>query len=641
MASFKNQVSAAVRILLRNRDVSARATHLKAADGIVPSATLERKLMSTKTVFKRVALVAAAALAIGGVSAVSANAAAVIADSFTTSGGASTASSTGTAGTAVTLATVASGIAAAGSDTIVVGGSVQSSPLTSSATSITWADTTGATQVNSTFSTVTVSSVASGRATRYLTASFTPDVAGTYVIKLTSTATNSQSITWTITAAGATNTIYNHSTAYISTTTSADLAADGTNLFSSAAGTVTVAAALITVSQYGSVDTATRLTDAASTAVTVSISGAGAVGTSASARASSVTVAAGATSSSLAGSPSSGVQSVYLYPDGRIGVATVTITVNGAVVATKSFTFGGTFAAYKTTSTQKAPLGVGGTEAMVYTGVDAAGNAVAITGTTAATSSNTQVATVSVSGSTVTVTGVGSGTATISVTNGATTPVTTSFTVTVTKATAKTVTMAFDKASYSPGEKMILTVSAVDSNGSPVGDGSKNLFSGANVTSSVSLGGTLPSASVTLAGGSATYTLYAPLAAGPVLVSGVEGSDTDNVIAGGTAATISASATVAADTTALDAANAAADAAAEATDAANAATDAANAAADAADSATSAAQDAADQAGQALAAVNSLATSVAALIAGIKAQLTSLTNLVVKLQKSVSTLPKK
>jgi hypothetical protein len=36
---------------------------------------LERKIMSTKTSFKRIALVAAAALALGGFSAVSANAA--------------------------------------------------------------------------------------------------------------------------------------------------------------------------------------------------------------------------------------------------------------------------------------------------------------------------------------------------------------------------------------------------------------------------------------------------------------------------------------------------------------------------------------------------------------------------------------
>jgi len=74
--------------------------------------------------------------------------------------------------------------------------------------------------------------------------------------------------------------------------------------------------------------------------------------------------------------------------------------------------------------------------------------------------------------------------------------------------------------------------------------------------------------------------------------------------------------------------SAAVDAANEATDAANAATDAANAAAEAADAATAAAQDA-------QAAVAALATQVASLVAGIKAQITSLTNLVIKIQKKV------
>jgi len=78
----------------------------------------------------------------------------------------------------------------------------------------------------------------------------------------------------------------------------------------------------------------------------------------------------------------------------------------------------------------------------------------------------------------------------------------------------------------------------------------------------------------------------------------------------------------------VDNATAATDAAAEATDAANAATDAANAAAEAADAATAAAQDAAD-------AVAALSTQMAALIAQLKAQLTALTNLVIKIQKKV------
>jgi hypothetical protein len=83
-----------------------------------------------------------------------------------------------------------------------------------------------------------------------------------------------------------------------------------------------------------------------------------------------------------------------------------------------------------------------------------------------------------------------------------------------------------------------------------------------------------------------------------------------------------------AESAAEAAANAAGDAAAEATDAANAATDAANAAAEAADAATAAAQDAAD-------AVAALSTSVTAMVDALKKQITSLTNLVIKIQKKV------
>ena len=75
-------------------------------------------------------------------------------------------------------------------------------------------------------------------------------------------------------------------------------------------------------------------------------------------------------------------------------------------------------------------------------------------------------------------------------------------------------------------------------------------------------------------------------------------------------------------------AQAAVDAAAEAIDAANAATDAANSAAEAADAATAAAQDAAD-------AVAALSVSVAAMIDSLKKQITALTNLVIKIQKKV------
>ena len=71
----KKQVSPAIRILRGERDVSARATHLEAATGKFLVTTNERKYMSTKTNFKRIALVAVAALGLGVLSSVPSQAA--------------------------------------------------------------------------------------------------------------------------------------------------------------------------------------------------------------------------------------------------------------------------------------------------------------------------------------------------------------------------------------------------------------------------------------------------------------------------------------------------------------------------------------------------------------------------------------
>jgi len=64
------QVSPAIRILRGERDASARATHLEAATRKFLVTTNERKYMSTKTNFKRIALVAVAALGLGVLSSV-------------------------------------------------------------------------------------------------------------------------------------------------------------------------------------------------------------------------------------------------------------------------------------------------------------------------------------------------------------------------------------------------------------------------------------------------------------------------------------------------------------------------------------------------------------------------------------------
>ena len=69
MASNK-QVSPVIRISRGERDASARATHLEAANRKFLLTTNERKQMSSKTNFKRIALVAVAALGLGVLSSV-------------------------------------------------------------------------------------------------------------------------------------------------------------------------------------------------------------------------------------------------------------------------------------------------------------------------------------------------------------------------------------------------------------------------------------------------------------------------------------------------------------------------------------------------------------------------------------------
>ena len=165
--------------------------------------------MSTKTTFKRVALVAVAALGFGMLSVAPSQAANMVAATLLNAAdGSSAVSSTATVGgSASTAKIVYSAVSTLSSATATVSGTISSVPATSGAFNVTFA-ATGGTSPDSTvpaanFSTPTISTDGTGRVTKYLTASFTPDVAGTYVIALKSTTdggTTSQTVTWTITA---------------------------------------------------------------------------------------------------------------------------------------------------------------------------------------------------------------------------------------------------------------------------------------------------------------------------------------------------------------------------------------------------------------------------------------------------------
>ena len=629
--SLQQKVSSAIRILRWNRDVSARASHLvevnhnfQAESENVSDSTVffERKLMSTKTSIKRIAAVAAVALTLGGFSAVSAHATAT------------TGVLTCTTASTITDTGACTGIA--GSLNYVVLSLTQGATGVQEVVSVTGGTASTAATTVTGSGTASLVSTSTGGGPVALTVP-TP-TAGTITVKeyavtngvVASTATDTVVITVLAAAAG---TVYNHSSAFIGaagSSATADAAASALTASSTASST---AAAQISVKQYSTSDTTTTMASTSSTAVTVSVSGAGSVDTVAGnglTRGPSSTVAAGTVYNS----------EFLLFPDGRAGTSTITVTVNGAVVSTKTFTFVGSATKYVfdnvaadaiQDANYKTYIPVAGSGTLTVTAADANGNDAAVGTISSATSSNTAVATVAittnVSSATtavLTVTGVSAGTANITITDGATTsPKTLVIPVRVTGTTVAKVTLAFDSSSYAPGQKFTLTASAFTAAGDPVADGSRDLWTTAPSFNTITQGTALVfnATAETVAGGVVTWTGYAPVVTGALTISG-----TDSTSA---AAAVTATADVASTTDA--AAQAAIDAAQEATDAANAAYDAANNAMDSADAATAAAQDASDNASAALAAVTSLSATVAKLVKSVTAITTALASIKKKL----------
>ena len=586
--------------------------------------TIERKQMSTKTTFKRVALVAVAALGLGVLASAPSNAAptfayGVIADSANGQaivGGQATVVLTLDTGTVTTVAVTGVGS--------VVGATTQTETVTVTGTPTTgsWSDSTTVSDTAGT-QTITLTSAVAGVTTitaRPLNA--TTGAPGTAVTK---------TVTW---VAATTSGTYDHSTAWISGTslTSGRWYTDSTTAELSFASTLDVTAdATINVTQFNAADT-TTVTTLASTAtkkVVATITGAGSIGstTNGSDAGSSVTIAAGTATT---------VDYLHVFGDGRNGTATITVSVNDELVATKTVSFYGTVTGYAASTTTGETLSkkqiaiaaaASGTDAESATvtikGLDALKTVMA-PGTIYVTTDTATIATALTASGVVYIYGVGRGATNVNVCDTASCTSATikySFPITVVEKTAASYKVAFDATSYAPGAKVTWTVTATTKTGKPIADGSRAVI-GTSTTNMTAPTG-IPSGALTFADGVATGTFFAPATTGDFVITTVEGSAIDAVIASATytAATTANTVTVsnATQDAALDAAN-------EATDAANAATDAALAAADAADAATAAAEDAS-------AAVAALAKSVNTALKALKKQITSLTALVNKLLK--------
>jgi len=316
---------------------------------------------------------------------------------------------------------------------------------------------------------------------------------------------------------------------------------------------------------------------------------------------------------------------------GKNGAATLTISANGVTLATKTINFVGAVASYPTAVVSKSAIGVGASDSatITVTGADVDGAATAAP-TVYGVSADTTIATVTSGAAGILyVTGVKVGKTSIKVcdTSACTdAKITKTVDVNITEKTAKTVVLTTDAASYGPGEKVTVTLTATTATGQPLANGTYSLLSSTGLTTNLAVqGSTLPANdSVTVKDGKASYTFYAPVGTGTLLITGTEGTATDHVVTA-TAPKPAMSVTVTVTNAAADAASAAAE---EATAAANDATDAALSAAEAAEAATSMAQEAVD-------AVAELSAQVTTLIAALRAQITSLTNLVIKIQKKV------
>jgi hypothetical protein len=625
--------------------------------------------MSTKTTFKRIALVAVAALGLGVISVAPSSASVTGVTTTVTAGTAGLvgAKSDTTTGASITVSALAD---AGNVDTLTVQ-FIQAASYPTGATQVTpemhFIETTTASTAPVVITNPLISSTpvvqaagesvtagnayvlkASSTSPQYIGAKFAISLdsvattlrpAGTYSFTvitktyvggvLKDTASTPAAITVTAATTDSKTIAPSLSTAFIGSGTSAVTADAALSFVSTAASDL----ANVTVDLKNASGTQGKVVES----VTATVSGPGIISFDGSSYGKSITYAYNADTQKI----------VRIKADGTAGVSTITITTPGGFSATKSLTFYAKAAKTITAAVAHPTLAIGANAGAVsVSAVDASGNA----WTGAAYIVASAAADALVAGSATTpvacaawnaddgilcpVTAIATGTAKFKVIDASTVALATAtsneVTVTVSAGTPTTVKLAFDKTTYAPFEKALITVTVLDKDGKTLqGANVDNILATGGITSTYALGtgsdtltattiNTSKTTGTTSTAGAKTYTVYMP-AAGEVVIKAT----------GGTALPLAGQVAVSATASVVNSSvDAATDAANEATDAANAATDAALAAADAADAATAAAQDASD-------AVAALSATVAKLVASLKAQITSLTNLVIKIQKKV------
>jgi trimeric autotransporter adhesin len=626
----KKQVSPAIRILRGERDASARATHLEAATRKFLVTTNERKQMSTKTNFKRIALVAVTALGMGVLSSAPSQAvfsgtagSQLTLTATAGSGGLTGSASDSTTASTVTVAGLALTATTDSYTVTAVNKSVPTGAVATPALLFTFIDTatsTSAATVNGRVvgraadaalgtagETATTVLVTAGAAAGYVNSKFfafmdsaTARIAGSYVYTVVvapfsgtaATAGTPQTIdvTYTVAALASASLVASaaFSTVFMNPTTGTQSEAAVSGL---ATASDTAKGFLNVTLRNGSNDTSAR----ESVTITTTI---GTVGDGTVRGRSVVLRYTGATAYSI-------------FSDGTAGVGTITVSTPSVTFASKTVNFY-TAAAKTITATVAHPALKVGDNAGAVRGVAVDANGVAWTGTAYIVASSAADALIAGSATTPVscgtydstnsrfncpVTAITPGTAKFKIIDAATVALATAtsneVTVTVSAAAVSKVVISFDKATYAPNERMRIYVTPQDASGNALpantytnlfatgGISANSGFSGSSdTTTAVSVTTVAASSSVTaVKAGAAMYTVYAPAAGGVVTISAT----------GGTSLPTAAQVAVTATATVTDSGAAA------------------------------------------LAAVTALATTVASL----KTLITTLTNLVLKIQKKV------
>ena len=642
----KKQVSPAIRILRGERDASARATHLEAATRKFLVTTNERKYMSTKTNFKRIALVAVTALGLGVLNSVPSQAAPV--------GPSVTVVANGTAGiinggttlrqdSTTSAKVLVNSLMTAATDSLTVSFVAKATPASSTVEArMTYLDTGTASSTGLVWKTTapvlkSATSLVAGALADSLTAggifwlassATSGYAAGTFMIGLDSAVAVAKVGTYTFTVVA---TPYTAGTAGIPVATDVNIVVSDATLGTgntSAAGTSTAVLSTGTswapaVTGVDDVVTAASTppgTEVANIRVTQKTS-------DGSPARESITVTtnignlglndAGALGKSLTFlATTDGIDDINVYSDGSSGTATITVKTTSVTFAAKTVTFYSTTVDKYTVTQLATVIGSSAAAAFVVTAIDATGNVIkeTVTSTVYAYSSDLGVvatAAAATSGQACTaysstygghycqLTGSANGTATITIRDKSTVALSTvsavAGTVTVNLNVPVKIALAFDKATYAPGEVAYLTVSATDASDKPVAPGSyTSMLKSGGITSSVAFGnGSASAESMT-----ATTLPFNTATSGKVSSTGVytvkvympaSGGAVEAYVTGGTALAAANQVKLTAKATVTDSGAAA------------------------------------------LAAVTALATTVASL----KTLITTLTNLVLKIQKKV------